>query len=163
MRASWLTGTKRWYQGQKETPATLPAWWSGPALVTQQARWKNGLTGNLSRERLEGASAGRRGETTGRRYCDTFMNTAGLYWNTLRPGKVSWLATQKLWTLCMRLITMRYKLKDSEHMCCTLLCRLCWTLTVLFLWMVSSKVCIVNRSCYYWQICHHFSSIWNLN
>ena len=124
---------------------------------------QKGLTGNLSRERLEGASAGRHGETTGRRYCDTVMNTAGLYWNTLRPGKVSWLATQKLWTLCMRLITMRYKLKDSEHMCCTLLCRLCWTLTVLFLWMVSSKVCIVNRSCYYWQICHHFSSIWNLN
>lgn len=42
---------------------------------------QNGLTWNLSRERLEGASAGRHGATKGRRYCDTVMKYRGLYWN----------------------------------------------------------------------------------
>lgn len=60
---------------------------------------QNGLTWNLSRERLEGAQAGRHGETKGRRYCDTVMKYSGTLlehpqtWEGQRTGNTETMDT----------------------------------------------------------------------
>lgn len=84
---------------------------------------QSGLTGNLSRERLEGASAGRHGATKGRRYCDTVMKYRGLYWN---PQTWEGQLTGNTETMDTLYVTDHDdKLKDRGRMCYMLLCRLC--------------------------------------